>query len=123
MAKLGCGSGVLAIAATKLGFAPVTALDHDGETRNGTNLSGKGIEGGVRQTFNIGVGLASLVMAVSALVCNLAPGTLIGIFPVTDETVVQTSLTMKEEPFIKMETNKEVLPKEGTDVTLVIEVK
>jgi ribosomal protein L11 methyltransferase len=26
---LGCGSGVLAIAAAKLGFAPVTALDHD----------------------------------------------------------------------------------------------
>jgi len=50
-------------------------------------------------------------------------GTLIGIFPVTDETVVQTSLTMKEEPFIKMETNKDVLPKEGTDVTLLIEVK
>lgn len=50
-------------------------------------------------------------------------GTIIGIFPVTDETVIQTSLTMKEEPFIKMETNKTVLPAEGTDVTLIIEVK
>jgi hypothetical protein len=50
-------------------------------------------------------------------------GTLIGIFPVTDETVIQTSLTMKEEPFIKMETNKDALPKEGESVTLVIEVK
>jgi ribosomal protein L11 methylase PrmA len=29
LVDLGCGSGVLAIAATKLGFAPVTALDHD----------------------------------------------------------------------------------------------
>lgn len=50
-------------------------------------------------------------------------GTIIGIFPVTDETVIQSSLTMKEEPFIKMETNKTVLPAEGTDVTLLIEVK
>jgi len=50
-------------------------------------------------------------------------GTIIGIFPVTDETVIQSSLTMKEEPFIKMETNKNVLPAEGTQVTLIIEVK
>jgi hypothetical protein len=50
-------------------------------------------------------------------------GTLIAVFPVTDETVLQTSLTMKEEPLIKMETNKQVLPAEGTAVTLVIELK
>jgi ribosomal protein L11 methyltransferase len=29
LVDVGCGSGVLAIAAAKLGFAPVTALDHD----------------------------------------------------------------------------------------------
>jgi ribosomal protein L11 methyltransferase len=29
LVDLGCGSGVLAIAAAKLGFAPVTAVDHD----------------------------------------------------------------------------------------------
>lgn len=29
LADLGCGSGVIAIAAAKLGFAPVTAVDHD----------------------------------------------------------------------------------------------
>lgn len=29
LVDLGCGSGVLAIAAAKLGFGPVTALDHD----------------------------------------------------------------------------------------------
>ena len=29
LADLGCGSGVLAIAAAKLGFGPVTALDSD----------------------------------------------------------------------------------------------
>ena len=29
LADLGCGSGVLAIAAAKLGFGPVTAIDHE----------------------------------------------------------------------------------------------
>jgi hypothetical protein len=49
-------------------------------------------------------------------------GTLISIFPVTNETVIQTSLTMKEEKFLKLETNQKVLPKEGTAVKLVLEV-
>jgi hypothetical protein len=49
-------------------------------------------------------------------------GTLISIFPVTDQTVLQTSLTMKEEKFLKLETDKKLLPKEGTPVKLVFEV-
>src|SRR5205807_1467729 len=49
-------------------------------------------------------------------------GTLIAIFPVTDQTVLQTSLTMEYEKFLKLETNAKVLPKEGTAVKLVIEV-
>jgi hypothetical protein len=50
-------------------------------------------------------------------------GTFIGLFPVTNDTVFQTNLTMKEEPLLKLETNKSVLPKEGTPVKLIIEVK
>jgi hypothetical protein len=50
-------------------------------------------------------------------------GTLIAIFPVTDETVLQTDLTMKQEKLIKLETNKKLLPAEGMDVTLVIVAK
>ena len=46
--------------------------------------------------------------------------TLIGIFPVTNETVIQSNLTMKDEPIVKMETNKAILPPEGTVVKLVI---
>jgi hypothetical protein len=49
-------------------------------------------------------------------------GTLIAIFPVTNETVFQTNLTMKDEKFVKLETDKKLLPKEGTPVKLVIEV-
>ena len=48
-------------------------------------------------------------------------GTLIAVYPVTDETVVQSSLTAKEEKFLKLEVNSEVLPKEGTAVRLVLE--
>lgn len=50
-------------------------------------------------------------------------GTLISIFPVTDETVFQTNMTMREEPLVKLDTNKALLPEEGTAVELVIEVR
>ncbi len=47
-------------------------------------------------------------------------GTLIALFPVTDECVMQSGLTMREEGMIKLETAKNLLPPEGTAVTLVI---
>jgi hypothetical protein len=49
-------------------------------------------------------------------------GTLIAIFPVTNQTVFQTNLTMKEEKFVKLETDKKVLPKAGTPVKLILEL-
>ena len=52
-----------------------------------------------------------------------ATGTLISIFPVTDETVLQTNLTMKEEPLLKLDVNKTALPPVGTEVKLIIEAK
>ena len=48
-------------------------------------------------------------------------GTLIAIYPVTADTVCQTSLSMKEEKYLKLETNPDLTPKEGTPVKLVIE--
>jgi hypothetical protein len=48
-------------------------------------------------------------------------GTLIAIFPVTDQTVLQTSLTFKDEKYLKLDTNTKILPPEGTPVKLVIE--
>ena len=50
-------------------------------------------------------------------------GTLITLFPVTDETVFQNDLTMKECKLLKMETNKNLLPEEGAPVDMVIEAK
>jgi hypothetical protein len=49
-------------------------------------------------------------------------GTLIAIFPVTNETVLQTSLKLEQEKYVKLETNKTLLPKEGTPVKLIVEV-
>jgi hypothetical protein len=40
---------------------------------------------------------------------------------VTDEVVLQTTWTMKEEKFLKLDVNPASLPKEGTSVRLVIE--
>jgi hypothetical protein len=42
---------------------------------------------------------------------------------VTDDTVFQTNLTMKDEGVLKLETSKTALPKEGTPVKLIIEVR
>jgi hypothetical protein len=47
-------------------------------------------------------------------------GTFLSIFPVTDCCVLQSQLTMKDEPNYKLETDPKVLPKEGTPVKLVI---
>lgn len=49
-------------------------------------------------------------------------GTLIGLYPVTDELVMQSGFTMREEGMMKVETNKAVLPGENTPVALVIKV-
>ena len=50
-------------------------------------------------------------------------GTLIALFPVTDETVLQSNLTMAEEPLLKMDTNKLMLPAEFTPAKLIITAK
>src|SRR5262249_19748800 len=49
-------------------------------------------------------------------------GTMIGLYPVTDEVVCQSALTMREEGLIKLETNKQALPPENTPVSMVIKV-
>jgi hypothetical protein len=50
-------------------------------------------------------------------------GTFLSLFPVTDCCVLQSQLTMKDEPNYKLETDPKVLPKEGTPVKLVIVAK
>ena len=47
-------------------------------------------------------------------------GTLITVFPVTDDTVFQSNLSLTEERLLKLETNKDLLGAEGTAVKLII---
>ena len=47
-------------------------------------------------------------------------GTLITIFPVSDDTVFQTNLGKADEGKWRLEVNKDLLPKEGTPLKLVI---
>jgi hypothetical protein len=50
-------------------------------------------------------------------------GTLISIYPVTDDTVLQSTLSPKDEGNYKLELNKALLPPEGSPVKLVIQAK
>ncbi len=50
-------------------------------------------------------------------------GTLITLFPVTDDCVIQTDLTPKDMSSMELETNTEILPREGMPLKMVIEVK
>ncbi len=50
-------------------------------------------------------------------------GTLITVFAVTDEAVLQASLTAESESAWRLETNTKVLPKEGTRAKLVLQAK
>jgi len=49
-------------------------------------------------------------------------GTFLAIFPVTDDTVLQSGLS-SEEKSLKLETNPKLLPKEGTAVKLILQAK
>jgi hypothetical protein len=42
---------------------------------------------------------------------------------VTDDTVIQSHLTMKDEPILKLETDRKRLPKEGTAARLILQAK
>jgi hypothetical protein len=50
-------------------------------------------------------------------------GTLITVYPVTDDTVIQSALAAKDEGKFRLEINKELLPREGGAVKLVIQAK
>jgi hypothetical protein len=50
-------------------------------------------------------------------------GTLITIFPVTDDTVIQTNLAAQDEKNWKLELNRKILPPEGAPVRLIITLK
>jgi ribosomal protein L11 methyltransferase len=84
---VGCGSGVLAIAGAKLGYAPVLAVDVDPEAvaatrtnadRNGVAIEARQVDGLVDPLPAVGIAVANLTLAqVEALAPRLAAGRLI----------------------------------------------
>ena len=77
----GCGSGILAIAAAKLGAARVHALDHDPQAliAAGQNAAANGVGERVLCAREVPPGLAG---AADAVVANILAGTLLGLAPV-----------------------------------------
>jgi ribosomal protein L11 methyltransferase len=87
LVDLGCGSGVLAIAAARLGFSPVVALDHDeaavAATRENAASNGVRIEAATADVLtdalpDASIGLANLERSlVERLAVRHTPGTLV----------------------------------------------
>ena len=50
-------------------------------------------------------------------------GTLISLLPVTDETVCQAHVNLAEGKLLRLDTNKDLLPPEGTEVKLIMQAK
>lgn len=67
---VGCGSGVLAIAAARLGFAPVTALDNDPEAIEATLTNAKA--NGVSLDVRLADVLAATLPPAEVAVCNIS---------------------------------------------------
>jgi ribosomal protein L11 methyltransferase len=69
LADLGCGSGVIAIAAARLGFAPVTAVDREAPALEATraNAAANGVELSVVQADLLTDALPEAALAVANL--------------------------------------------------------
>jgi len=67
---VGCGSGVLAIAAVKLGFSPVTALDNDPEAIEATLTNAEA--NGVTPHVQLADALAEPLPEVEVVACNIS---------------------------------------------------
>jgi ribosomal protein L11 methyltransferase len=86
---VGCGSGVLAIAAARLGFAPVLAVDHDPAALEATqrNASANGVELELRLVD----ALADPLPAADTAVANISSEGVEQLIPRLDATAIVAS--------------------------------
>ncbi len=94
---VGCGSGVLAIAAARLGFAPVLALDHDPAALQATqrNAEANGVELDARQVDALNEPLPSVDVAVA----NISAESVQLVLPRLDaHTVVASGYLERDAP-------------------------
>ncbi|HVD49027.1 MAG TPA: 50S ribosomal protein L11 methyltransferase [Gaiellaceae bacterium] len=92
---VGCGSGVLAIAAARLGFAPVVALDHDAAAIDAArrNAEANGVELDLRLTD----ARADQPPQADVAVANISLETVERVVPLLDATAVVTSGYLEQE--------------------------
>jgi ribosomal protein L11 methyltransferase len=86
---VGCGSGILAIAAARLGFGPVVAVDHDPAACDASrrNAEANGVEIDVRLADALGGRLPPADVAVA----NISSDTVTRLIPLLDAPVVVAS--------------------------------
>jgi ribosomal protein L11 methyltransferase len=94
---IGCGSGVLAISAAKLGYGPVTALDHDTSAVEATqrNAAANGVELDCR----LADAFAEELPAADVALVNISPDAVAQLLPkLAADTVVTSGYLERDQP-------------------------
>ncbi len=93
---LGCGSGVLAIAAARLGFAPVMAFDNDPEAIEASLTNA--VANGVSLDARLADVLAATLPAAEVAVCNISLQALSELTPKLEcETLVASGFLVSDD--------------------------
>jgi ribosomal protein L11 methyltransferase len=108
---VGCGSGVLAIAAARLGFAPVIAVDHDSAALDATarNASANGVELELR----LADALVEPLPAAGVAVANIALDAVERLGPLLDSPAVVTSGYLEQDEPMLLGFHRELRRTEG----------
>lgn len=97
---VGCGSGVLAIAAVKLGFGPVEALDHDDAAVDATRWNAE--RNGVAVGARLADALSDPLPAAAVAVANLSAVTVERLAPlVRANTLVASGYLVSQTPALR----------------------
>jgi ribosomal protein L11 methyltransferase len=95
LVDVGCGSGVLAIAASKLGFAPVIALDVDPQAVDATQRNAAAND--VELETRLGDAVADALPAADAIVANVT-GEVVARLRVEAEWLVTSGYLASDQP-------------------------
>jgi ribosomal protein L11 methyltransferase len=102
LVDLGCGSGVLAIAAAKLGFTPVTALDHDPAAIEATldNARANGVTLERVERYDLRTGPAPVAPVMTANLMRPLLLRVAELLPEQPETLIVSGLLEGEEEVV-----------------------
>lgn len=92
---VGCGSGVLAIAAARLGFEPVLALDHDPAAVEATRVNAAANR--ARVQARLADALEAPLPPVDVTIANISAEAVDGVIPRLDTSTVVTSGYLEQE--------------------------